>query len=75
MHNLTCMNPILNQGIPLSLTPYVQHFLSDRAERHELKSRFLLSFSFPLFLGGKIKGEKNKSCLSAQSFCPWYEKD
>ena len=49
----------------------------DRAERHDFWSRFLLfillSF-FPLFLGGKRKGENNKqshgqkSCLSARSF-------
>ena len=47
-----------------------------RAERHDLKSRFLLfilPFFFPLFLGGKRKGGTNnqsrdfKSCLSARS--------
>ena len=49
---------------------------SEWAERHDLKSRFLLFillFFFPLFKRGKIKGEKNnqsqdfKSCLSARS--------
>ena len=33
----------------------------DRAERYDLKSRFLqfiLLFFFPLFLGGKTKGER-----------------
>ena len=49
----------------------------DQAEMHGLKLRFLLFillFFFPLFLGGKRKGEKNnparqdfKSCLSARS--------
>ena len=36
--------------------------LTDRAERHDLKSRFLLFillFFFPLFLGGNRKVEKN----------------
>ena len=41
---------------------YKNHLLfKDRAERHDLKSRFLLLiflFFFPLFLGGKIKGKK-----------------
>ena len=49
----------------------------NRAERHDLKSRFCYSFSFffsPLFLGEKRKGDKNnqsrnfKWCLSARSF-------
>ena len=47
-----------------------------RAERHDFRSRFLLFillFLFPIFLGGKIKGEENNqsrgqmSCLSARS--------
>ena len=48
----------------------------DDPERHDLKSRFLLFFLlffFPLFLGGKRKGDKNnqsrnfKSCFSGSS--------
>ena len=51
--------------------------LNYRAERHDLKSQFLiliLLFFLPSFLGGKRKGEKNnqsrsfKSCFSARSF-------
>ena len=47
----------------------------DQAERHELKSRFLLFillFFFPFYLEGMRKGEKNgqsrdfMSCLSAR---------
>jgi hypothetical protein len=37
-------------------------FLTDRAERYDFGSRFLLFillFFFPLFLGGKSKGEEN----------------
>ena len=44
--------------------------LVDRAERHDLKLRFLLFillFFFPLFLSGKTKREK--SCLSVRSSC------
>ena len=48
----------------------------DRAERHDVSSRVLLThshFLLPSFLGGKRKGEKinqsrdQKSCLSARS--------
>ena len=53
----------------------------DRAERHAFWSRFLLFillFFFPLFWGGKRKGEKNnqsrgqKTCLSARSLCLFF---
>ena len=47
---------------------------NDQAERHDLKSRFLLFillFFFPLFLGGKrkenLKSRGKKTCLSARS--------
>ena len=43
-----------------------------RAERHNLKSRFLLFillFLFPLFLGGMRIGEKNNRCRDFKS-CP-----
>ena len=44
----------------------------DRAERHDLKSRFLLFillFFFPLFSGGKRKGEKNNQSRDFMPFC------
>ena len=55
---------------------FVKDIMKDRAERHDFRTRFLLFillFFFPLFLGGKRKGEENnqsvgqKSCLSARS--------
>ena len=55
---------------------WIYVMIKDRAERHDLKSRFLLFILLfsSLFLGGKRKGEKNnqsrdfKSCLSARSW-------
>ena len=49
---------------------YVQESVTDRAVRHDLKSRFLLfiPLSSSIFLGEKRKGEKNNQSRDFNSY-------
>ena len=68
--NLSIFYIHVKEWYSIKKTYFLHQMFKGRAERYDLKSRFCFSFSFssPLFLGGKRKGEKNNQSRDFKSY-------